>query len=332
MRSVYLSLLVASQAFAQMDVNEDYLVGGFIETDAGYNIYADDNLDTDLRGYAFGLGGGYSFDYYVWGNQLGLSAEYQFLTDTTHNGVTASTSLTYLDVELKRKIFDTYRLSGKLGAALWDTERKTSVGSVNATGISPHIKVGISKRINDFELGAFYNFVYKVGNDETRHKDIDQLSLNLRWYFGDQDVTPLPVAIQSEPTPATTKTKTETTPFDKSGFFRSEIFSNNFNHGSSKLIHSESLSNIVQIMKSYPTSRAILTGHTDDVGSSQSNMKLSLDRAKSVSDYLESQGIDKSRISYRGEGEHSPVVANDSHSNRAKNRRVDVEISCVNCQ
>ena len=71
----------------------------------------------------------------------------------------------------------------------------------------------------------------------------------------------------------------------------------------------------------------IVEGHTDDVGSAETNQKLSLARAKSVSAELKKlisgSGF---RWKEKGLGESNPLVENDSDENRAKNRRVEVLI------
>ncbi|KKO01201.1 hypothetical protein LCGC14_0117880 [marine sediment metagenome] len=71
----------------------------------------------------------------------------------------------------------------------------------------------------------------------------------------------------------------------------------------------------------------IIEGHTDDVGSKETNQKLSLARAKSVSAELKRLIPSSSfRWKEKGFGESQPLVENDTDENRAKNRRVDVLI------
>ncbi len=72
--------------------------------------------------------------------------------------------------------------------------------------------------------------------------------------------------------------------------------------------------------------RIIITGHTDNVGSPEYNMKLSLRRAEAVRDYLVSLGIDPAKLEVKGEGESNPVADNTKEEGRAKNRRVEVDI------
>ena len=79
--------------------------------------------------------------------------------------------------------------------------------------------------------------------------------------------------------------------------------------------------NIVVLKKG----NVIVEGHTDDVGSAETNQKLSLARAKSVSNELKKM-ISGSSFQWKekGMGESNPLVENDTDENRAKNRRVEV--------
>jgi OOP family OmpA-OmpF porin len=69
----------------------------------------------------------------------------------------------------------------------------------------------------------------------------------------------------------------------------------------------------------------LLEGHTDNVGDDNSNMKLSEDRAKAVSNYLIKKGIAAERIDVKFYGETKPVASNDSDEGRRMNRRVDMK-------
>ena len=66
-----------------------------------------------------------------------------------------------------------------------------------------------------------------------------------------------------------------------------------------------------------------LAGHTDNVGSDNSNLKLSKDRAESVKAYLVSKGANPSRIEATGYGETQPITSNKTDAGRQKNRRVE---------
>jgi OOP family OmpA-OmpF porin len=70
-----------------------------------------------------------------------------------------------------------------------------------------------------------------------------------------------------------------------------------------------------------------ITGHTDNVGTHEYNMKLSKRRAEAVREYLISIGVDASKMEVDGEGETQPVADNSTKEGRAKNRRVEIEVS-----
>ena len=74
----------------------------------------------------------------------------------------------------------------------------------------------------------------------------------------------------------------------------------------------------------------LVTGHTDNqpIRSARfpSNWHLSEERAKSVRSILVSQGVPAARVSAEGRADGEPVVANDSASNRALNRRVEITL------
>jgi len=66
-----------------------------------------------------------------------------------------------------------------------------------------------------------------------------------------------------------------------------------------------------------------IVGHTDAAGSAQSNMTLSLRRAKAVRDYLvQAAGVDSDRLTVSGRGQTEPLNLSDPLA--AENRRVEV--------
>ncbi len=72
--------------------------------------------------------------------------------------------------------------------------------------------------------------------------------------------------------------------------------------------------------------RIEISGHTDNVGDSKHNMVLSENRAKSVCDFLTNNGIEKSRLTYKGFGDTQPIKQNNTDENRSKNRRTEFKI------
>ncbi|MEY2924393.1 MAG: hypothetical protein RLZZ337_941 [Bacteroidota bacterium] len=69
-----------------------------------------------------------------------------------------------------------------------------------------------------------------------------------------------------------------------------------------------------------------ISGHTDNVGVSVHNLKLSENRAKSVYNYLVTKGIDSNRLSYKGYGDTKPIADNASAEGRSKNRRTEFKV------
>lgn len=69
-----------------------------------------------------------------------------------------------------------------------------------------------------------------------------------------------------------------------------------------------------------------IDGHTDSRGSEALNQSISEKRAKAVKSYLESKGVDGSKIKAMGHGETSPVATNDTAAGRGQNRRVEIKV------
>lgn|SRR5699024_3810647 len=72
----------------------------------------------------------------------------------------------------------------------------------------------------------------------------------------------------------------------------------------------------------------VITGHTDNEGSTSYNMDLSEDRADAVKEYFEKQlKSDDITFDTKGYADSKPISSNDSESGRAKNRRVEILIN-----
>ena len=69
-----------------------------------------------------------------------------------------------------------------------------------------------------------------------------------------------------------------------------------------------------------------IIGHTDNIGSADYNMKLSMNRANSVNNYLINKGIDSLRLIPSGMGDTKPLTSNISEQGRATNRRTEIRI------
>jgi outer membrane protein OmpA-like peptidoglycan-associated protein len=79
-------------------------------------------------------------------------------------------------------------------------------------------------------------------------------------------------------------------------------------------------------MKSNPTIKVTIEGHTDSVGPADYNLRLSDARANSVRDALIERDVAADRMEAIGYGESKPIASNRSRKGRAANRRVEFKI------
>lgn len=66
----------------------------------------------------------------------------------------------------------------------------------------------------------------------------------------------------------------------------------------------------------------VLTGHTDDLGTQDTNLALSVAQAQVVANLLVERGLPSERIEVAGAGETQPVAPNGTPEGRRSNRRV----------
>lgn len=100
----------------------------------------------------------------------------------------------------------------------------------------------------------------------------------------------------------------------------------NFDTGKS-MIKPESgpiIEQIASLLKDNADLKLSVEGHTDNVGTPQSNKTLSEERAKSVVAAVVELGVDAGRLTAVGWGQEKPVADNRTEDGRAKNRRVEI--------
>jgi OOP family OmpA-OmpF porin len=101
-----------------------------------------------------------------------------------------------------------------------------------------------------------------------------------------------------------------------------------FDQGKS-IIKNESkseLDKVVVFLQENSTAEIELSGHTSAEGEAALNRSLSYKRVKACKDYIIGRGIDPGRIIAMGYGPDRPVAPNDTETNRAKNRRVEMRV------
>lgn len=101
-----------------------------------------------------------------------------------------------------------------------------------------------------------------------------------------------------------------------------------FHRGSTDLVDSSyaELNRVAEVMKENGGLFIELGGHTDNVGNSRLNLKLSQERVEAVKSYLVEQGIAAERITGKGYGGSKPIASNRSEETRKLNRRVEFTI------
>jgi OOP family OmpA-OmpF porin len=87
------------------------------------------------------------------------------------------------------------------------------------------------------------------------------------------------------------------------------------------------LDKVAGILVRFPRAQFVITGHTDNTGTTNANLVLSRKRAEAVRDHLvKRHRIDASRIQCVGMGPLKPVTSNQTKEGRMKNRRIEIEI------
>lgn len=87
------------------------------------------------------------------------------------------------------------------------------------------------------------------------------------------------------------------------------------------------LQEIAKLLKAEPGINVWVVGHTDYVGSAETNAALSAARASAVAKALaKDYGLDAKRLSAYGVGPYAPVATNATEEGRAKNRRVELVV------
>jgi outer membrane protein OmpA-like peptidoglycan-associated protein len=86
------------------------------------------------------------------------------------------------------------------------------------------------------------------------------------------------------------------------------------------------LEKVLADMRARPVPDIVVTGHTDTVGSAESNDKLSMQRAERVKSFLTGIGIPQDRIQTAGRGERELLVQTADNIDEPRNRRVEINV------
>lgn len=103
-----------------------------------------------------------------------------------------------------------------------------------------------------------------------------------------------------------------------------------FNFGSAEPIIDDgatsSLLALCGAVKAAPSTKLLITGHTDNIGTPEHNLALGQQRALALKQLLVSKGVPASSITTATKGETEPIADNDTEEHRALNRRATIAL------
>jgi outer membrane protein OmpA-like peptidoglycan-associated protein len=100
----------------------------------------------------------------------------------------------------------------------------------------------------------------------------------------------------------------------------------NFETGKSDLTPGarEKLAQLAGMLAAHPGLKLEIEGHTDNVGSQDSNLSLSEERAAALQSFFKDHGFAPDRMWAMGFGQQEPIASNNTPEGRAKNRRAEI--------
>jgi len=304
-----------------------------------------DDEDTDV-GYK--LLGGYKFNkhfaveggYFNLG-EFGFTASYAPASSFTGSMKLQGVNLDALGILPLTEKFSAFGRLGVIYAEAKDTFTGTGAGAGVAAS-DPNPKK--SDTNYKYGVGLQYDFTralsmrgewerYRVNDAVGNKGDIDMVSVGLVYMFGTSEPAPkaaapapyvAPVAVAAAPVlvivPIVAKTQQYCSILD----IQFEI-----NKSTVQREAEEKLDTVVTFMQKYPNTTAVIEGHTDEVGASGDNMRLSQSRADSMVNYLASKGIARTRLQAVGYGETRPIADNSTEIGKRLNRRINAIIACA---
>ena len=309
------------------------------------------------RDLAYKLFGGYSFS-----RNVALEAGYfnlgtfGFDATTSPTGTLAGSVKMHgfnIDVVGSLPLGEKLSAFGRLGAQYGESK-----GSYSSTGAVVVPNASPSKRAGNYKagLGLQYAFSDALGlrgeweryrlNDAVGNRgDIDMISAGLVFKFGadkpastpraatptppraaapEPVVTPAPV-VAAAPVLVVVPVATPKAEYCSILDIQFEINQNEIQRE-----EKEKLAVVGTFLTKYPDTTAVIEGHSDNVGTTEQNIKLSQHRAESVVSYLkENFQIAPSRLKAVGYGETRPIADNSTEEGKRANRRIGAVIACA---
>lgn len=223
-------------------------------------------------------------------------------------------------------IDDNLDIYARAGAFIRTTQWKVDGNKSSDTSVSPVYALGFDYRLDqDFSARLEYQWVNNIGNDGPTRPDNGLLSLGITYSLGSPAVAKPSELVLRE-----------------NRFVLNEDVLFTYAKADLKPEGKAALNELVAtLIKLNPSESAIVViGHTDRIGSNSYNQKLSEERAKSVMNYLVSQGVPADLITARGVGKSQPVTGDQCNALKgadlikclAPDRRVEIEVKAISVQ
>jgi OOP family OmpA-OmpF porin len=294
------------------------------DSDVGYKIFGGRKFNKN-----FAVEGGYF--------NLG---KFGFTANTTPAGTfTGTAKFQGLNLDAVGILPITEKLSALGRVGLTYTEAKdtfSGTGAVTVTDPSPKKSVANYK----YGLGVQYDFTqalalrgewerYRVNDAVGNKGDVDMLLIGLVYTFGGEKAAPAAAAPAPAPVAAAAPVLV-IVPIVKTQQYCSILdIQFEINQSTVQRESEEKLEKVVTFMQKYPDTTAVIEGHTDEVGTSADNMRLSQTRADNAVNYLTRRGINRSRLQAVGYGETRPIADNSTEIGKRLNRRLNAVIACA---
>ncbi|MDB6089423.1 MAG: hypothetical protein JWN85_2207 [Gammaproteobacteria bacterium] len=310
--------------------------------------FSTSGITDDDRHVGFKLFGGYLFN-----RHFALEGGYFDLGEFGYTANTVPAGTLSGEIKLKGVNLDavgilpfTQKFSGfgRVGLIYADAkDRFTGTGAVNVTDPDP----GKRRASYSFGVGLEYDVIESVGlraeaqryriNDAVGNKgDIDLVSVGVVYRFGGDTPAraatppPLPATAANavmEPVPTLVVVPVPALLQQYCSILDIQF---EVDEDDIQREEKEKLGVLGTFLNKYPDTTAVIEGHTDNVGTSEENVKLSQRRADSVVSYLEgSAHIAPSRLKAVGYGETRPLADNRTEDGKRRNRRIDAVVACA---
>lgn len=173
---------------------------------------------------------------------------------------------------------------------------------------------------NYITIGNFFN------NEQTNKTKLKEKKFYMAYYYIDNITIEL-VDAQNKNNSITIKNKPKTLNIElgKTHRFQNVVF--DFNSTKLKESSKKEIDLVYTFLKENPNTTIKITGHTDNIGNEEFNVKLSENRIKSVVNYLFEKGLDQKRVQLKGYGAKKPIATNNTEEGKKKNRRVEFKIT-----